>query len=884
MSTAAEAAAKRPPSEGPATRAWVVNPSRAGLLGWLFRYVLLTALLGALGLGLAVRRVARYYVDRLEAAHPDLEQIVDYRSYAPGVTRIHASDGAMLSELAREHRSYSPIDEVPLELRHAFLATEDRRFYEHRGVDTRGVARAIVANVRSGSVIQGGSTITQQVAKGFLTADQTLERKMLEAILAVKMESALSKDQIFEIYLNKIFLGHNAYGVDAAASRYFGKELDELTLAESALIAGLANAPSRFNPVAHPERALDRRAVVLHDMVEAGYIDPAERDAAMAETIELAAPPRDPFRWRLPYYAEHARQHVAERLGEAAVLEDGLTIETPADPYMHAYAREAIDHGLRKIDRKQGWRGPVANLRRAEDVAELDRRLTKANGPSPFDEIGRWRLGQVLEVRHTQATVDLGAVQAVVPLRYADWAFEYDEDSGLNEQRINRLDKALAVGDVVWVRAHEKREQNGDDAGRPIYGDDGVVLLELGQIPRLEAALYTFDHDTGYAQVMEGGRDYDRSQFNRTTQACRQPGSVFKAVYYALALDTKRYEADTVLEGKAWEPEDGEAWNPRNIDKTLDGKVLFRTALIKSMNTPSIRLFLALGAADVVKWTRRLGVTSELIADKALSLGASCMHTDELSRIFGIYVQEGRWVDQVYVRRVTDKRGTVVIDDRHPYDGAMDSAGRIDRLTELAMAGERQVIDRRTAFLITRLLREVVTSGIGAYANKIGVPAGGKSGTASKGKFTTDTWFVGFTSREVTAAWMGDDEYDRSLGDEEASYTTATPMWTNYMAEVVGPRPKKGEPGHRPSRSDQASDALRHYQSLPITRPPGVNSRVVDAAHGGAPIPGLPQAKVWYRTSETVGGDDPAEMGEDPAEMDDDDDDSAPFDEAVDGA
>lgn len=831
-----------PPSEA-AIRNWVVNPTRAGLLGWLFRYLALAAFLAVLVFGLLSRRVARYYVDRLEQVHPDLEQIADYEAYAPGVTRIHAVDGAMLSELAREHRAYTPIHEVPDQLRWAFLATEDRRFYEHHGVDTRGVARAIVANVRSGSVIQGGSTITQQVAKGFLTSDQTLERKILEAILAVRMESALSKDEILEIYLNKIFLGHNAYGVGAAASRYFGKELDELTLAESALIAGLANAPSRYNPIASEERALARRAVVLQDMVEAGYISPAERDAAVDEAVTLAEPPRDPFRWRLPYYAEHARQHVEARLGEAAVLEDGLAIETPADPYMHEYARAAIDRGLRKIDRHQGWRGPEASLRRKEDVEALDRRLTAHNGEDPFADIDRWRLAQVTDVGNVRATVDLGAVEAELPLRYADWAFEYDPDSGLNEQRINRLDKALAVGDVIWVRGHEKRENDGTDTGRPIQGDGGVPLVELGQTPRLEASIYTFDHDTGYVQVMEGGRDYDVTQFNRTTQACRQPGSVFKAVYYGLALDSKRYEADTVLEGKAWEPEDGEAWNPKNIDKTLDGKVLFRTALIKSMNTPSIRLFLDLGADAVVAWTRRLGVSSELIADKALSLGASCVHTDELSRIFGIYVREGRWIEPVYVRRVVDKRGEVRIDDRHPYDGAMDAAGRIDRMTELGIAGERQVVDRRTAFLITRLLREVVTAGIGAYANKIGVPAGGKSGTASKGKFTTDTWFVGFTSREVTAAWMGDDEYERSLGDEEASYTTATPMWTNYMLEVVGDA--KGAP--------KDDDTVRRYGPLPVEVPPGVSSRVVDAAHGGDPIPGLPQARVYYLSSVSQG-------------------------------
>ena len=267
-------------------------------------------------------------------------------------------------------------------------------------------------------------------------------------------------------------------------------------------------------------------------------------------------------------------------------------------------------------------------------------------------------------------------------------------------------------------------------------------------------------------------------------------------------------------------------WRTFRIDKTLDGKVLLRTALIKSMNTPSIRLFLRLGADRVVEWARRLGFESELIADKALSLGASCVHSDELVRAFGIYVREGRWVDPVYITRVVDKLGRVRIDRRHPSDPAMDVAGRIDRMALAAREAPEQVIDIRTAFLITRLLREVVTAGIGARAGHIGAAAGGKSGTASKGTYTTDTWFVGFTSHHVTSAWMGDDAYERSLGEKDASYTTATPMWSWYMKDVVGETP---------------------HGKIPVAKPPGIQSRTVDAAHGGAPVPGLPKAVVYYR-------------------------------------
>ena len=791
------------PSPG---RVWVLNPAKAGLLGWLFRYYAFAVLVGLLGLLLAGSSLYRHFA----AEVPPVEDIARYHNLAPGVTRIYARGGVMLAELAREHRAYARYEEIPERLTHAFLAAEDRRFFEHGGLDHRGLARAAMANVRSGTIAQGGSTITQQVAKGFLSNEQTLSRKLREAILSVRIESRLSKEQILEIYLNKIFLGHGAYGVAAAASRYFGKELDELTLAESALIAGLARAPSRYSPVASPERAKKRRAVVLQDMVEAGYITAQERDAAAQEEIVLSQTP-DVFRARAPHYAEHVRQRVTDELGEDAVLQDGLQIEASVELPIQSMAEGSVDRALRSIDRSQGWRGPVAHLQSQTATAELKRRLALRYGPTPFTDPQRWRLALVTKVNKFNAWVDLGAIEAVLPLRGMQWASTYDRNSGINDETINDARDALLVGDVVWVRPADERHQR-----RPAPGNEDLELVEveLGQTPRVEAALYTLDHQTGDVIAMQGGHDYDRSQFNRPVQGCRQPGSVFKAIYYAYALDTGDWTMGTILEDHAYEPEPGEEWNPRNIHGTLEGKVLLRNAFIHSLNLPSIRLFMRLGADDVVQWARRLGFTTELIADKALSLGASCVRTDELSRAFAIYVREGRSLEPHYVRRVVDKTGRVRIDRRHPLDGAVDIGGRFDAMARLATRdAPTQVIDRRTAFLITKMLRDVVTSGIGRRAQRIGVPAGGKSGTASKHAYTTDTWFVGFTSRFVTAAWMGDDTYERSMGDEEASYTTATPMWTEYMSQVV--------------------EGIEHG-NVPVERPPGIRSEQVTFEAGGA--------------------------------------------------
>lgn len=837
----------------PGLRVWVLNPARAGLFGWLLRYYAFAFACLVVAAVFVAHRVYRGYAAEL----PELGQVEQYDTIAPGVTRIHAADGSVIAELAREHRSYAALDDVPRDLIHAFLAAEDRRFFSHNGLDWRGLGRAIRANLRSGTVVQGGSTITQQVAKGFLSDERTLDRKLREALLSLRIESRLGKRRILEIYLNKIFLGHGAYGVAAAASRYFGKDLDELSLAECAMIAGLARAPSRYSPVTSPERALARRRVVLQDMVEAGYISVEQKELASAEPLRLVAPV-DVFRLRAPFYAEHVRREVAARFGEAALLQDGLQIETPARLDLGKLAHAAIDAAVRKIDRRQGWRGPVAHLAEASARASFRERAAAEYGADGLSaEPTRWRLGLVTEADARRARVAVGAAEALLPLKRMNWAARYDRNATANDATIAKVTDAIEVGDVVWVRPALKRKpgaaedaDEGRDPPKPGPGDGaeatkpaaprpaeppsppeidaetGLPVLELGQTPRVEAALYTMQLDSGYVDAMEGGADYDRSQFNRTTQACRQPGSVFKAIYYALALDGAQWRMDSVLEDRPYVPEPGEAWNPQNLGQTLDGEVLLRTALIRSLNLPSIRLFQSLGADKVVAWARRLGFSTELIADRALSLGASCVHIDELSRAFAIFARGGSWVDPVYVRRILNKRGEVLLDQRSPQDPDLDVAGRLDRMGSLALAGPRQVIDERSAFLITRLLREVVTAGIGARAGRIGVPVGGKTGTASKHTNVTDTWFVGFTSREVTAAWMGDDTYERSLGEEDASYTTAVPMWQQYMTQVVAGVP---------------------HDALPRSRPPGLGTRLADARTGKDVVPGMPSATLYFK-------------------------------------
>ena len=802
-----------------AAKTWVINPVRAGLFGWLFRYGLIAVLIAGVVSIAAGRALYRHYNAQL----PELASITEYRSRAPGVSYLHDRDGAVLSILAREHRAYAPISEIPVSLREAFIAAEDRRFLEHAGIDLRGIARAMLANVRAGTIAQGGSTITQQVAKSFLGTEQTLERKLKEAILAVRLESRLDKDQILEIYLNKIFLGSGAYGVRAAAARYFGKPLEQLSIGEQALLAGLARAPSRDHPRRSEERAQRRRGLVLRAMADEGFITDDEFSVAQSEPIRLAKPTWDPFRWRLPYYAEHVRKQLMDALGPDAPLLKSLQVETFADPLAGEHARESMMTELTALDRRQGWRGPIAHIEHPDHQASFIERTRTEYGLTPLRSEGRWYLGLVEDVDPRDAIVRVGPLLARMTLVTTSWAAPYDTRTGANNAKTSSLTEVLEVGDVVWVRGRFQENRSGERTLR--HGDEGRPLVSLMQVPRVEGAILASDTTTGAVIAMEGGFDYDRSQFNRATQACRQPGSVFKAIYYALALDNGNYEIDSILQHRAWEPEPGESWNPQDIVKTPDGRLLFRTAFIKSLNTPSIRLFLDLGADNVAKWARHLGIRSTLIADKALSLGASCVLMGELSQAFGMFANNGRAYETHTLARVIDQAGNTLYDVRPIDTPGLDVAGRLRATVDAVTAGERQIIDEKTAFLTTSLMRDVVRAGTGIRATRLGVPAAGKSGTASKGQFTTDAWFVGFTSNVLTAAWVGDDTYARSLGNHEASYTTATPMWTRFMRTL-----SKG----------------RTHKEIPWNRPPGVEKRLIDATLGGPSIPGLPSAWVYY--------------------------------------
>ena len=788
-----------------AARVEIINPSDGGFWFWLFKFYAFAAmcLVGIVllaGIGLYA-----HFASTL----PSLPDFARYRLEAAESTRVRAWDGTDLAELASERREILPLEAFPRKLLQAFVAIEDRRFYEHSGLDYRGMLRALVANLRAGHVVQGGSTITQQVARSFLrTSEQTLQRKIREAILARRLEARYEKDQILALYLNQIFLGHQSYGVAAAARRYFNKQVSELDLAEMATIAGIAQAPSRYSPLLAPDLTRARRDQVLAAMAVAGVIDESTADNLRARPLAVRPPP-DVFRERSPYFAEHVRRNIGKRYGEKALWEGGLEIETTLLPWADESAQENVDFSLRKLDKRQGWRGPVAHL--AGAMADEFRRRASARYGARLPAEGRLYLGLVESTGGGKAQVRVGDKTYPLPSAGMDWASPYSAVDSTNGRTLTGTNSVLHPGDVVWVtpmnrsRLRRFSDWTYDSAGEvqwmPAYAErkppPGPMALRLEQTPKVQGSLYSYDHQTGYVVAMAGGLDFDRSEFNRVVQACRQPGSTYKPIYYSLALDrgygygsllndTPRAEVDPIT---------GEVWVPQNLNNTVEYQVNLEYALVWSKNVPSVQLFKLVGGKDVEAWARKLGMTTPIIPDQALALGASCTRIDELTRAFSAFARNGSLSEPVYVRRVRDRAGEVLEDNTAVSDpmGAPDV--RLDRMVALAGKRIKDVIPPRTAWLTSQLLRRVVTKGHAPALRSSGLLVGGKTGTSSA---TMDTWFVGYTSRWMTTSWIGDDRRERPLGFKDAAFMLTVPMAARYLYEVTAGQPLRDIPWERP--------------------------------------------------------------------------------------
>jgi penicillin-binding protein 1A len=819
-------------------RVAIANRREGGVVFWLVRLYAFAGLVLVAGVVFSALAVYSYFSLHAPAV-PDLRI---YARVTPAVSRMYAADGTMLGEFAKEWREIVPFERMPQRLIDAFLAVEDHDFYHHGGLYWKGIGRAVWANLTAGDFAQGGSTITQQVAKQFLGSEKSLSRKGKEAIMARRLEARYSKNAILAVYMNHIYLGAGAWGVAAAARRYFQKDLDQLTLAECALIAGLAKAPTAYSPIRSIKLATERRNVVLDKIAQYGLEPPMVVEAAKREPIRLDLY-REVFPDRIPYYAEHVRRYIGERYGGDALGAQGLRIETAADPAWEASAYENADFGARHQDKREGWRGPEWRLDGAARELFLGRQRALYGG-GPLTP-GKRYLALVDKVDKDHAEVLIGDRRLQLPLRNLKWAAKWQAGNAENDAEIDKATDALKPGYVVWVSRELRTVPKYRDWTLEMKNPAWVArddqsewdaahtdVVKLDQVPHPQTAIFTADHHTGYVVAMVGGSDYDRSEFNRTVQACRQPGSTYKPIYYSLGLD-QGFGFDTVLNDvkvDIVDPVTGEVWSPNNLEGTSDGDVTLEFALVFSKNIPSVDLFRRLGAANVEAWARRLGITTKIFPDDALALGASCSRLDEMARAFTVFARLGAWWPRpdgrekswIYVRRILDRAGNTVEDNTVAEDPALPPADRFDRTAALAGIAAPQAIAPRTAYLMTKLLAHEVEYGFANVLRTTQVNAAGKTGTSSA---TFDNMFIAFTSKFTTLVWMGDDKRQRALGKTDAAYMTVVPLWARYMYEAARSYPNPQipwviPPGVKPDDRGDHSKGVHGPQMDLIWKPP----------------------------------------------------------------
>ncbi len=702
--------------------------------------ILLTLLAVALG---SLAGIYLWFAPQL----PSLETLKEMKLQVP--LRIYTQDGYLMAAFGEQRRIPVHLDEVPLALRQAFLAAEDDRFYDHPGVDYQGILRAALHLLKTGEKQQGGSTITMQVARNFfLSSEKTFSRKIKEILLALKIEHALDKDEILELYLNKIYLGHRAYGVAAAAQIYYGKTLDQLTLPEMAMIAGLPKAPSRYNPITDPERALKRRSYVLKRMHELGYIDDKAFSQAMKAPI-TASLHAFSIEVEAPYVAEMVRALMVERFGENA-YSDGLVVHTTLRADLQRAARRALRQALIDYDRRHGYRGAAGHAAQPDAIAQ-------------WPAVGDLVPAVVLEVKEKRAslrTKDHGTV--VLPWKGMAWARPYISADRKGPPPKTARD-ILKPGDVVYLR---------------LRGE----TWELSQIPEVEGALVAISPHDGSILALSGGFDFARSKFNRITQAKRQPGSNIKPFIYSAALEkgftpaSLINDAPVVIEGKV-------AWRPENYSGRFHGPTRLREALIHSRNLVSIRLLRAIGIDYAIDYLSRFGFDPQsLPRGLSLALGSAEVTPLELVRGYAVFANGGHLVQPYFIERIEDLDGTVLW-KAEPQRACRDCPRPAP-----------QVISPQNAYLMTSMMKDVIRRGTGRRARVLGrSDLAGKTGTTNDQK---DAWFSGFNGDLVTTAWVGFDT-PQPLGRGETGARAALPMWIAFMKEALKDQPEHNLP--RPS-------------------------------------------------------------------------------------
>jgi len=724
-------------------------------------------------LALIVAAVAALYVSHLTKELPDYEVLARYEP--PVTTRIHASDGALMGEFARQRRLYLPIQAIPDRVKAAFLSAEDKNFYKHPGIDVSGLFRAVITNFRnagSGRRQVGASTITQQVAKNFLlTSDQTYTRKIKEMILAFRIEQAYSKDRILELYLNEIFFGLGAYGVAGAALTYYDKSVNELTVAEAAYLAALPKGPSNYHPFKYTDRAVERRNWVIDQMVENGYV--AREEGAKAKSEPLGVTPRrnGTYLFAGEYFTEEVRREVIARYGENALYEGGLSVRTTLDPKLQVIARSTMQDGMIRFDTLRGYRGPVTRIDLGSDWGVP---LGDVKG---MDDVPEWRLAVVLDSDKSGLTIGLQ------PKRQASGAIVAEREQG-----------TVALEDMKWAMRHQvngsmvKAKSPADvlTAGDVIYVEqtDGASY-RLRQVPGVSGGMIAMDPHTGRVLAMVGGFSYALSEFNRATQAMRQPGSSFKPIVYAAALDNGYTPASVIMDGPITIQSGGEAWTPKNYDGKAAGPSTLRNGIERSRNLMTVRLANDMGMKTVAEYAERFGVYDKMDPFIALSLGSGETTVMRMVSAYSVMANGGRQIKPSLVDRIQDRMGKTVF--KHDERGCEGCAATewIDQPEPQLVDNAEQVLDPMTAYQITSMMEGVILRGTATTLLELKRPIAGKTGTTNDEK---DAWFIGYTPNLVVGLYLGYDQ-PQPLGKGVTGGGLAAPIFKKFMAQAMEGQP-----------------------------------------------------------------------------------------------
>jgi penicillin-binding protein 1A len=732
------------------------------------------------------------YVVRVTDDLPDYQQLAEYE---PAVmSRVHAGDGRLIAEYARQHRVFVPIDNIPQELIHAFVSAEDKNFYDHGGLDFRGIIRAAGANI--GHVLrderlEGASTITQQVAKNFLLSSaQRFERKVQEMVLARRIERAFTKDQILELYLNEIYFGQRAYGAAAAALNYFDKSLDELTLDETALLAAVVNGPARFHPIRHPERTIDRRNWVLSRMAANGYITEEEAQEAAQQPLRVAERLSGDEYLAAEYFVENVRREVFSMYGEDELYDGGLSIRTTLDTRMQLSARRALRDGLETYDRRHGYRGAIGDIEISEE--SWVEHLNAFDMPRDLDE--GWHGAVVLSVTDSAATIGftrevegegeqedtIVGVEARLPFSELEWAREPLGDGELGDS-VTSARQVLTAGNVILVEALTQEEiEAGEGTAEGDYG--------LRQLPAINGGIMAMDPHTGRVLAMVGGYSFQHSQFNRATQARRQPGSSFKPFVYAAALDNGYTPSSLILDAPfvATGGADERFYMPSNYSERYYGMSTLRLGLELSRNVMTVRLAQEMGMRPISDYGVRFGIYDQLDPVLAMSLGAGETTLYQLISAYATLVNGGRRVEPTILDRVQDRTGATIYAHELLECETCDVPEWDPELFEPLFPETREeVVDSVTAYQVVHMLEGAIQDGTGRALRSLGRPLGGKTGTTNDYR---DAWFVGFGPDLIVGIYVGFDT-PYQLGDGEAGGRVAAPIARDFLGEALANYP-----------------------------------------------------------------------------------------------